>query len=40
MVVQGMGLCLALDRLRSVNAAEALAYQHLKDQGRLDIAPG
>ena len=31
---------LALDRLRPVSASEALAYQHLKDATRLNIAPG
>ena len=39
-IVQGMPACVAVDRLRPVNAAEALTYQHLKDQGRLDIALG
>ena len=37
---QGMPACVALDRLRPVNASEALAYQHLKDATRLNIAPG
>ena len=36
----GMPACVALDRLRPVNASEALAYQHLKDATRLNIAPG
>ena len=35
---QGMPACVALDRLRPVNASEALAYQHLKNAGGLGMA--
>ena len=33
-------ICAALDRLRPVNAAEALAYQHLKDEKGLGAIQG
>ena len=32
LIHQGLPVCVALDRLRPVNASEALAYQHLKDE--------
>ena len=37
---QGTPVCAALDRLRPVNAAEALAYQHLKDEKGLGAIQG
>ena len=40
LIHQGTPICAALDRLRPVNAAEALAYQHLKDEKGLGATQG
>ena len=40
LIHQGTPICAALDRLRPVNAAEALAYQHLKDEKGLGAIQG
>ena len=40
LVQQGIPICAARDRLRPVNAAEALAYQHLKDEKGLGAIQG
>ena len=37
---QGLPVCVALDKFRPVNASEALAYQHLKDEKGLGAISG
>ena len=40
LIHQELPVCVALDRLRPVNASEALAYQHLKDEKGLGAISG